>query len=177
MKQVKLIFVVLLVLFYCSCDKITNIRVEAPMTASFDFDLDSNDQSLNKSFTIDVNSVPELQDYLDVIKDYTIKSVKIEVENFQGQTTCVMNGDIKYSYADQTSGILMTTFTNVDLASLYASGNSYQVTPETGAYDAMSDILLATKKLKIYLNGFTDDVPAQGTIKIIIQTEAKVSIF
>ncbi len=165
-----------LVLFAAvSCDLLSQysiITIGTSFSKTFDFTIDKV-TTIDQEETIDVSTNADLDQYLDKIEDYTIKSINIDVQSFSGNDSALFNGDLKFSPLSSTDKTTIGAITDLNLKDLYDNGTSYDITVDTQVQDALSKELKDNKGLILYLSGSVDKVPVTATVNVTLEVDVK----
>jgi len=180
MRKLSVLLLVGVVLLFTSCDKFTNLKIPAPLTATFDFAISSStDNTINKVETVNLSDVPDLQQYLDQIDGLTIKAIKIEITEYADSSAkdCTLDGTIKYSATTSTTPIDLATATALNLNDMFVNKTKYDCPGVVAEYQNVANELINNGSVKLYINGTSTAWPAVGKAKITIEAEATVKLF
>jgi hypothetical protein len=174
MKNLKLLFVVAIAIALASCEDLLD-KAKVTLHPGFDItqniDIDSIITNVNVSATLNIAGDSIIDKYKDHIESLTITAVKITVLSYTGAADAKLNGTLGYSAPSGTVATTFATITDMDLQSLYNSGNSYNAVVDANEIKTLSSMFLNDKSAKIYVTASTTKTPVQAELQIHFDTE------
>jgi hypothetical protein len=163
-------------LFSTSCEELSNaadITFETTFNEVFNIDIPvatepDGSALFTESATIDLND-GDVKDYIDKLKDITIKSVRLEVLSSTSDPGAEVSGNI-----DLGGGfVLAIPPTNIQDA--FNNGTVIDLSDNAGAFNHLKDELLNQKMISYSLNGMVSDVPVVAEFKLTYTLDVTAS--
>lgn len=175
--KISLLAVLLISMSLWSCEDLLNktIDLNAPLSYEYDFTIDQNNLIIEKQFDWDATTIPELQDYLTVIKGYTIKKISFQVMEFNGPDSCILNGELAYTLTASTTDEVFATITDVNLKTLFTNGTITELPLASDVKSKLEEQFLAGNNLSGTLHGTASEGPATVKIKFTVELTVKAS--
>lgn len=149
MKKLLLSFAVI-ALVVTSCDlfgDLDDVEFDTDFTASYNVSVTNDSAKLDKIINLKDDS--EFEKYQSKIKDVTIDSVILMVENYQGNAGNKLSGSVKYSEVTSDIPVLFAQFSNLALE----NGAKTKLTAAPAIIAAAQAIMKDKKEIKVYLRG------------------------
>jgi hypothetical protein len=152
---------------FSACDELreaANVDVDTNFSETFSFsatvptDPLTGEASFAESGSIDLNE-SEAADYVDKIQDIEIKSVTMTVESYTGTEGATISGAI------DLGGGFNLPIDNVQLQSLFDSGEALDLTDNAGSFNYLRNQLKDQKQLSYNVNVNISEVPVSTTIR------------
>ena len=167
----------LIAVSFVSCESIKSLAdVEFDTTVRTNLNLTSEgavtksslvNYSFSGSATLNPTNDPEVQKYIDKIKDYTVKSITLTVTSVSESGVKILKDSYfkLYDADDDVTWTLDADF-NVEV------GNSYTLSNNTGDYATVQKILRKNSTSTITGEGYTNT----GNVTIVLDTEIEATI-
>lgn len=156
---------------FSACDELkdaANVEVDTNLSETFSFSATvptnplTGEASFAESGSIDL-SVSEAADYVDKIQDIEIKSVTMTVESYTGAEAATISGVI------DLGGGFNLPIDNVQLKTLFDSGEALDLTDNAGSFNYLKNQLKDQKQLSYAVDVSISQVPVSTTIRLNYQ--------
>jgi len=175
MKRVFLLTLTIAALY--SCDKLLDFAINHTFEDSYEVNLPADsDTTYSQSFTFDASDNQEIEDNIDHLNGYSLKSLKLSISDYVGGDD--VDGSFSFSFknaAGNTIGDGVTTVTLENLAGWSSSGDKTDVPLTQGTIDAVQNELAANNAVTVMIAGSVTEVPVQFTAHVFLEVEVNVS--
>lgn len=172
---VKISLMIVLVAGLASCKKIKGLfDVEFDTTLSGNVDIDiqdpvvksTNDYDFEAFKNVDPTDDPDIEEYLENIKEFAVSGVVAEVLNVSKEGVIFKSGT-SFIVADNNSEVSWTLSEDWEVF----NGTTLNLEDMGGVYDAIEEILDKKASFKVGVTGTSTETGVFITIKIGIDTE------
>lgn len=177
-KTLSLVVLVSLTTLFTSCDlfdKADDIDFDTTLEETIFIAEEGTGTNVAYSETIiiDATSDPDIEEYKDKIKGFTIKKISYQVTNFVGASLSTFSGTVAFGDAALATSTVSATITNLNLQQASTSGTIYELTFNQTDIDKIAALLLDDKAVKIYLNGTLSQTPASCNVNVVLEVTVK----
>jgi hypothetical protein len=177
MKTHSTIASVLLYVFICfaasSCDevdKLTEFDVNDTITTTINVsvpDNQGNPITLDDTTEIDLSSIDEIQDNMDLIQSVRVTSISYEITNFDGAAEATI------SNASMAFGTTNISVSDINLQEADNNNTVFTIT-DTGDLNAISNALESNSSINLVLTGTINSTPL--TFDVIVRVDVTVVV-
>ncbi|HPM92772.1 MAG TPA: hypothetical protein PKZ74_08170 [Bacteroidales bacterium] len=176
-KTIQLIVMVLLVLGFTGCDKVSDLNT-VTFDADFAASLDCSTAALkstaeNHAFSgtavIDPASDTNVSDYLDNIKKYEVEAVHATITSMSQENVTVFTATLDVFNAGRETGWSMTN-------EVLTTGKTITLGNENGQWDTVSEILKDGQVFTVQINGEADTGGVTFTLRVRIETKVEAKV-
>ncbi len=124
---------------------------------------------------ISVENEPDVKDYIDNIKGYTLNEVYYTITDYAGAGNITFSGSIAISPPESSDALILSSFEDL-LISTVADGQKLDFETEEGSIDDAENILLNNDAIKVYLESAFSDAPVSFNLTIYYDVTVKASV-
>lgn len=151
-------------------DKLTEFDVNETITQTINVNVPDNQGNpitLDETTEIDLSTLDEVQDNLDLIQSVDVNSISYEISNFNGEPEATI------SNASITFGSTSISVADVNLQEA-DSNNSVFTIADTGELSAISNALQSSSSINVVLTGDLNSTPI--SFDVILRLDVTVVI-
>lgn len=173
----------LVVLGFCATFFTTCSTVDALDDVNFDGTIDGTinvnapDEGTNVAYSdvivLDAKDDPDINQYADKIKSFTIKSIGYQITSYDGPADAKFSGTLAFGGASQSSAAIFAAIADFDFQAAYSSGEIFDLTFNQSDINMIQDFLQNEKAVKFYLDGTLTKTPLYCTVKIYLEVSVK----
>ena len=170
-----------LTILFTSCDlfdSVDDVDFDATLEQTINITEESTatDVAYTKTIILDATSDPDINDYKEKIKGFTIKKISYQVTSFTGASLSTFSGNLAFGDASLATSAVAATITNLNLQQAFTSATLYELTFNQADVDKIEALLLDDKAVKIYLTGTLSQTPVICDVNIIVEVSVKADV-
>jgi len=154
----------------------TDIDTELYQTFEVNITDEGSNISYSETETIAAGDDPDLDEYIDNIKNYTVKNVFYSVKNYNGNPQITFTGSILYSDQAINEGKVLSGFEEFLISSIADDGVKHELPYENGALANAAGILKENNAIKVYLDGVFSEGPVNFELTIYYDVTVEASV-
>jgi hypothetical protein len=168
MKYLSLLFA--LPLLFSGCDKIKQVSFNSEFSVTFAVNETSAGTNLPyfEMEAINLADDPDLEPYINDIKEITIKSISYKIENYSGAEDISFEGEIGFSKISAAAPELFSSTSPVLLFEKNQETTKTLLDFDSNATNRIRDILLSEKAIRVYADGLMSHGPASFDLKVYV---------
>ncbi len=151
-------------------------EIDTELSQTFSININETDNlSYAEMKTISVADDPDVKDYIDNIKDYTINEVYYTITGYAGAGNITFTGSIAFSAPESAEATPLTVFEDLLIPNV-ADGEKHDFPIEEGSIEDAENILLNNDAIKLYLEGVFSDAPVTFNLTLYYDVTLKASV-
>ncbi|MDH4294947.1 MAG: hypothetical protein OEV74_01605 [Cyclobacteriaceae bacterium] len=120
---------------------------------------------------LDAATDPDINEYLNKIKGFTIKSIRYRISSYDGPAGAKFSGSLGFGEAFQSASTVAVSITDFDLELAYNSGQLYDLAFSQTDINTIQGLLLNDKAVNIYLEGTLSETPLYCTVTVYLDVD------
>ena len=150
--------------------------IDTELSQTFNLSISEQDNlTYAETKIISVEDDPDVRDYIDNIKDYTINEVYYTITGYAGAEDITFSGSVAFSSPESNDATTLVIFDDL-LIPTFADGQKHDFATEADSIEVAENILLNYEAIKIYLAGTFSDAPVSFNLTVYYDVTVKASV-
>lgn len=136
----------------------------------------ASDVTFENTTTLDALTNPDVAEYADKLKGFSVQKVSYTITNYTGASNIVFDGNLEFYKTGSVNPLVTLAIENINLSTAASAGTVYELPLSDSDFTLLNNTLNQDKAIKFIAGGTLTSSPVTFTIQFDVEVKVTAEV-